>query len=135
MEFRIKIAGENYEKIMRRAYPNQKSNRNGVNKEIMHTFMYTENGDKYFGRPNRIKQLLKIQDYLSFAVTNLERLSWTRNELTVLLDIGDAIPGANSSSQLSVLITQLLLLTEPKFRPSLVETEIKNSPAGNSTFA
>ena len=106
------IDGKVYEQLMQRAYPNQKTKRNGVDSLKMAYLIEAENGNKFYGLPSRQKQLDNVKVYLSKAVSKFKTLDWTKDEFIYLLNQEDSIENAGHSSQLLYTINELLELTD-----------------------
>ncbi|MES2726480.1 MAG: hypothetical protein V4643_05220 [Bacteroidota bacterium] len=106
------IDGKVYERLMQRAYPNQKTKRNGVDSTKMAYLIEAENGSKFYGLPSRQKQLENVKTYLSKAVAKFKTLDWTTDEFRYLLNQEDSIDSAGHSSQLLYAINELLELTD-----------------------
>lgn len=106
------IQGARYEKLMRRAYPKQKTNRNGVDSSKMAHFIEAESGYKFYGQPSAKKQLENLKIYMLKAIAKFKGMKWSIEEFGYLLDEEEKIEDAICSGELLNSVEELLELTD-----------------------
>ncbi|GGF44233.1 hypothetical protein [Echinicola rosea] len=113
-EINPRLIGKEYEKLMRKIYPKQKTNRNGVDFSKMMCLVDTERGNKYYRQPSRSKQKERMRTYVYKAVDKLKGKAYDERFLNELLDIEEDIEYSHHSTQFCALIGRLCDLIREK---------------------